>query len=70
MGGFSVDCGFNGIRSGFSQGIQKGESICSWEFYGKFHVWIYRIEVLLKFVDLIFPGGTVDIINIPEPPLD
>ena len=32
--------------------------------------WIYGIEVLLKFVDLIFPGGTVDIINIPEPPLD
>ena len=25
--------------------------------------------MLLKFVDLIFPGGTVDIINIPEPPL-
>ena len=24
----------------------------------------------LKFVDLIFPGGTVDIINIPEPPFD
>ena len=22
--------------------------------------------MLLKFVDLIFPGGTVDIINIPE----
>ena len=25
---------------------------------------------LLKFVDLIFPGYTVDIINIPEPQLD
>ena len=23
-----------------------------------------------KFVDLIFPGGTVDIINTPEPPFD
>ena len=23
-----------------------------------------------KFVDFIFPSGTVDIINIPEPPLD
>ena len=32
-------------------------------------VWTYGIEVLLKFVDLIFPGGTVDIINVPEPPL-
>ena len=32
--------------------------------------WIYGIEVLLKFVDLIFPGGIVDIINIPEPPFD
>ena len=21
MGGFSVDCGFNGVRSGFGQGI-------------------------------------------------
>ena len=31
-------------------------------------VWIYGGEVLLKFVDLLFPGGTVDIINIPEPP--
>ena len=29
-----------------------------------------EIEVLLKLVDLIFAGGTVDIINIPEPPLD
>ena len=25
--------------------------------------------MLLKLVDLICPGGTVDIINIPEPPL-
>ena len=32
-------------------------------------MWVYVIEVLLKFVDLIFPGGTVDIIDIPEPPL-
>ena len=24
--------------------------------------------VLMKLVDLIFPGGTVGIINIPEPP--
>ena len=48
----------------------EGESICSWEFYGEFNVWIYGIEVLLKFVDLIFPGGTVDIINIPAPPFD
>ena len=29
-----------------------------------------NIEMFLKFVDLTFPGGTVDIINIPEPPLD
>ena len=32
MGGFSADYGFNEVRSGFGQGIQKGESICSWEF--------------------------------------
>ena len=36
MGGFSVDCGFNGVRSRFGQSIQEGESICSWEFYGEF----------------------------------
>ena len=30
-------------------------------------MWIYGVEVHLKSVDLIFPGGTVDIINIPEP---
>ena len=24
MGGFSVDCGFNEVRSGFGQGIQEG----------------------------------------------
>ena len=70
VGGFSVDCGFNGVRSGFGQRILKGKSICSWEFCGEFDVLIYGIEVLLKFVDLIFPGGTVDIISIPEPPLD
>ena len=70
MGGFSVDCGFNGVRNGFGQSMQEGETICFWEFYGEFDVGIYGIEVLLKFVDLIFPGGTVDIINIPEPPLD
>ena len=46
------------------------ESICSWEFHGEFDVWICGIKVPLKFVDLIFPGGTVDITNIPEPPLD
>ena len=28
------------------------------------------MELLLKLVDLIFSGGTVDIINIPEPPFD
>ena len=67
MDGFSVDCGFNGVRSGFAQGIKEGESICYWEFCGKFDVWIYGIEVLLQFVDLIFPCGPVDIINIPEP---
>ena len=39
-------------------------------FYGKFGVWMYGVEVLLKFVDLIFPGCTVDIINIPDPPFD
>ena len=44
--------------------------ICSWEFCGKFDVWIYGTEVILKFVDLTFPGGTVDIINIPEATLD
>ena len=70
MGGFSVDCGFNRVRSGFGQGIYEGQSICSWEFYGEFDVWIYGIEVLLKSVDYIFPGDTVDIMNIPEPPLD
>ena len=70
MGGFSINYGFNGVRSGFGQGIWEGESICSWEFCGEFDVWIYGIEVLLKFVDLIFSGGTVDIINIHEPQLD
>ena len=60
----SIDLGVGLVR------VSKGESICSWEFYGKFDVWIYGIEVLLKFVDFIFPGGTVDIINIPEPPFD
>ena len=49
---------------------RKGKSICSTEFYGKFDVWIYGVEVPLKFVELIFPGGTVDIINTPEPPFD
>ena len=49
---------------------RKGQSICSWQLYSEPDVWIYGIEVLLKFVDLIFSGGTVDIINIPEPPLD
>ena len=38
--------------------------MCYWEFYGKFDAWIYGSEELLKFVDLIFPGGTMDIINI------
>ena len=70
VSGFSVECGFNAVRSGFGQGIKEGESTCSSEFYGEFEVWIYGIEVLLKFVDLIFPSGTVDIINIPEPSLD
>ena len=37
---------------------------------GEFYGWIYGIEVLLMFVDLIFPGATMDIINIPEPPFD
>ena len=31
----------------------------------EFGAWIYGVEVLLKLVELIFPGGTVDIINIP-----
>ena len=35
-----------------------------------FDVWIYGIEVFSKFVDLIFPGCTVNIINISKPPLD
>ena len=26
MGGFSIDCGFNGVKSGFGQGILEGES--------------------------------------------
>ena len=33
--GFSADCAFNGIRSGFGQG-----STCPWEFYSEFDVWI------------------------------
>ena len=70
MAGFSVDCGFIGVMSGSGQGICEGESISSWEFYGEFDVWIYGVEVLMKFVDLAFPGGTVDIINIPKPPFD
>ena len=41
-----------------------------WEFCGEFDVWIYGVEVMLKFVDTILPGGTVDIINIPEPAFD
>ena len=61
----SVDLGVGLVRVS-----RKGRSICSWEFYGEFDVWIYGIEVLLKFADLILPGGTVDIINIPEPPFD
>ena len=44
-------------------------SISFWEFYSEFDVWIHGIEVLLKFDDLIFSGGTIDIINIHEPPL-
>ena len=68
VGRFFVNSGLNGIRSGFGQGILEGESICSRGFYDEVYVWIYRVEVLLKFVVLIFPGGTVDIINIPEPP--
>ena len=70
VGRFFVDCGFSGVRSGFGQGIYEGASICSWEFYGEVDVWICETEVVLKFVDLIFPGGTVDIINIPEPPFN
>ena len=70
MGGFSVDCGFNGVRSGFGQGIQKGSPSVLGSSMVNFDVWIYGIDMLLKFVDLIFPGSTVDIINIPEPPLD
>ena len=70
VGGLSVDCGFNGVRVGLVRVSRKAESLCSWEFYDKFDVWIYGIEVLLKFVDLIFPGGIVDIIIMPEPSLD
>ena len=55
-----MDCGFNRVRSEFGQGIQEGESICSWEFYGEFNMWIFGIVVLLKFVDLISPGDTVE----------
>ena len=70
MDGFSVDCGLNTVRSGIGQGVKEEESICSWVLYGEFGVWIYGFEMLLKFVDLIFPGGTVDTINIPEPPCE
>ena len=56
--GCSVDCGFTGVRSGFGEGIWEGE------FYGEFDVWIQGVELLLKLVDLIFPGSTVDIIHI------
>ena len=52
MGGFSVDCGFNGVRSGFGQSILEGEAIYSWEFCGEPDVWIYGVEVLLKIFDL------------------
>ena len=69
VGGFSVDCGFNGEEWVWS-GYLEGMSICSWEFYGEIDVWIIVGGVLLKFVDLIFTDGTVEIINIPEPPLD
>ena len=49
---------------------RKGDSISSSELYGELDVLIYGVEVLLKFVDLIFPGGTVGIINISELPFD
>ena len=39
-------------------------------FCGEFDVWIYGIQVLFMFVDLISPGSTVDIINTSKPPLD
>ena len=29
-----------------------------------------ELRVLLKFLDLIYPGGSVDVINIPDTPLD
>ena len=35
-----------------------------------FEIFLFGRKVLLKFVGLIFPGGTVDIIKIPEPPFD
>ena len=70
MGGFSKDSGLNRGRIGFGQGISEGQSICSWELHGKFDVWIYGIELLLKLVDLIFPGCTMDVMNIPRPPFD
>ena len=65
VGGFSINCGFNIVRSGLVRVSRKGIPSCSWEFYGEFDVWIYGIEMPLKLVDMIFPGGTVDIISIP-----
>ena len=70
MGGFSVDCGFNGVRNGLVRLSMKESSSVPVEFCGEFDVWIYGIEVLLMFVDLIIPIGTVDIINIPGPQFD
>ena len=58
------------LRVGLVRVSWKGGSICSWDFNGKCGVWIYENGVPLKYVDLIFPGSTVAIINIPGPPFD
>ena len=58
------------LEVGLVRVSRKGIPSVPWEFYGEFDVWIYGIQVLLKFVDLIFLGGTVEIINISEPPFD
>ena len=39
MGGFSVDCGFNGFRSGLVRVSREGVHLLL-EFYVEFDVWI------------------------------
>ena len=49
---------------------RKGSPSVPGSSMANLHVQIYGIEVVLTFVNLIFTGGTVNIINIHEPPLD